>query len=894
MLSTLLALGQVCAVCAEDAPFPIASSSATIIQEDGTVITSDGTDSAGGVEDAASSDDGTYAGTLEDNGLTPEEYIADYYLENLQKSNLQTLKNISEWPSEDMIKAIENTDIPDAADLWVKAHSLTSPSSALDQKMEAYYEAMIVKLLVDSSELIDWSELEDLTDPASDDNDTVQSVLNTLGEETKVSSLTEEEKESLKQELNEAIPELPATLIDKTLSIGGTVKDCVKRIDKYKALSKIGGEARTVLLEMKNHTVDLDLKMAIDGVISAMDSSSDGFWESLIMSGIDLSKKEISKAIDAAYSDLMTAMPPLSYFYVGLEIGTAVSDILTSSFFDTDGNIAAYIQLECLGEMARALNKASESFGQKYQSEKGGSDVMRRRVDAQAFNWSIRALCDLNLLSFDYTKQWAQQSTDHTWFQKWVTLLTNGNFGEYDQFYKKLANLKSLAVTRKYNLIIDPIVVLPLCYPDDYWFRKVDGKTMDEYLDDLYEESADKAKEAYDGILKKSSGTSSQGSTKKETEKKETEKTDPSSVLDRFLDNKAQAYNPQTGEYFYYSNISEGDWGYSGDAKNRVDLDNDGELEQILDGMYGGMYLDVRDGRVVVLATGDGTAAVLTYGYYEGKVWICHCDTTHQGRDWFHLDQYDGSGNIVDSFDLNANFFEGDLQDQYDPNDEYTFRDQNISMEQFISLVNEIFGQNDPGLILSLGLPDMDASADGSSAEGAGADSETGAETTDYLQALQSAVSCNGYASNTFASVDLSGVDETDTEDGYEFRNQTLSIPEFFDSEEAARAVLAQTDGGMDVSGPDENGKWTVMLIPDGVRLKQIYAGSIYVRKDAVVSYQNLTDGSPVTMQTSAETFRSQGQQIAGTSLCFIKSFDENGYVTELEAMQFNMMIPEG
>ena len=80
MLSTLLALGQVCAVCAEDAPFPIASSSATIIQEDGAVITSDGTDSAGGVEDAASSDDGTYAGTLEDNGLTPEEYIADYYL----------------------------------------------------------------------------------------------------------------------------------------------------------------------------------------------------------------------------------------------------------------------------------------------------------------------------------------------------------------------------------------------------------------------------------------------------------------------------------------------------------------------------------------------------------------------------------------------------------------------------------------------------------------------------------------------------------------------------------------------------------------------------------------------------------------------------------------------
>lgn len=178
----------------------------------------------------------------------------------------------------------------------------------------------------------------------------------------------------------------------------------------------------------------------------------------------------------------------------------------------------------------------------------------------------------------------------------------------------------------------------------------------------------------------------------------------------------------------------------------------------------------------------------------------------------------------------------------------------------------------------------------------AGSVEEPGGESSgnaDYLQALQMAAAYNGYASNTFASVDLSGTDETDVEGGFEFKNQALSIPEFFDSEEAARSAVAQTQGGFDVSGPDENGKWTVLLIPDGVRLQQIYTGSIYVRKDAVVTYQNLGNGLSVTLQTTAETFRSQGQQIAGTSLCFIKSFDENGFATELEAMQFNMAIPE-
>ena len=42
----------------------------------------------------------------------------------------------------------------------------------------------------------------------------------------------------------------------------------------------------------------------------------------------------------------------------------------------------------------------------------------------------------------------------------------------------------------------------------------------------------------------------------------------------------------------------------------RIDLDNDGENEQIVNGPYGGIYFDARDGKVYVLAEGSGTAMV--------------------------------------------------------------------------------------------------------------------------------------------------------------------------------------------------------------------------------------------------------------------------------------------
>lgn len=106
-------------------------------------------------------------------------------------------------------------------------------------------------------------------------------------------------------------------------------------------------------------------------------------------------------------------------------------------------------------------------------------------------------------------------------------------------------------------------------------------------------------------------------------------------------------------------------------AGERIDLDNDGENEQIVTGPYGGMYLDARDGKVYVLASGQGTAGFLSYTVYDNATWIVHRDTSHMGRQTYWLTKYDGEGNIVDEFELMAEYWDS-ADDKYDENSDFT------------------------------------------------------------------------------------------------------------------------------------------------------------------------------------------------------------------------------
>ncbi|MCI8389320.1 MAG: hypothetical protein HFI35_01140 [Roseburia sp.] len=166
-------------------------------------------------------------------------------------------------------------------------------------------------------------------------------------------------------------------------------------------------------------------------------------------------------------------------------------------------------------------------------------------------------------------------------------------------------------------------------------------------------------------------------------------------LLDAFLAGEIPAFYDDAREsYINFDQlpVDEEDW-ISYSVGERTDLDNDGENELILNGPYGGMYIDARDGEAYVLAAGEGTAGVLSYTHYDHATWIVHSDTTHAGRQIYWLTRYDGDGRIADEFRLGAEYWDSP-DDQYDENSVFTYRDAKISMEEYEKLLSEIFGFN--------------------------------------------------------------------------------------------------------------------------------------------------------------------------------------------------------
>jgi len=121
-----------------------------------------------------------------------------------------------------------------------------------------------------------------------------------------------------------------------------------------------------------------------------------------------------------------------------------------------------------------------------------------------------------------------------------------------------------------------------------------------------------------------------------------------------------------------------------------VDADNDGEDELVMDGPYGGLILDTRDGKVLELAEGEGTAGVLNIAKLDNEFWIVHQDTSHGGRQIYVLDKYNGKGEIVESTSLGAEYWDSP-DDQYDENSVFYFKDKPISMKEFERIRDGLF-----------------------------------------------------------------------------------------------------------------------------------------------------------------------------------------------------------
>ena len=171
-------------------------------------------------------------------------------------------------------------------------------------------------------------------------------------------------------------------------------------------------------------------------------------------------------------------------------------------------------------------------------------------------------------------------------------------------------------------------------------------------------------------------------------------------IFDAFLNNEIYAYYPDNFEYpgepFKYEERYHGEDDINSlKETGRIDVNNDGKKDLVMEDYYGETYFYVKDGKLYVLAEPDGTAVRTSHTYYDGAEWIVIRDMGHGGRQSYWLAKYNGDGEIVDEFGLSAEYW--DSPDYtYHEDSEFTFRDKPITMEEFERLRYEILGIGEP------------------------------------------------------------------------------------------------------------------------------------------------------------------------------------------------------
>jgi hypothetical protein len=160
-------------------------------------------------------------------------------------------------------------------------------------------------------------------------------------------------------------------------------------------------------------------------------------------------------------------------------------------------------------------------------------------------------------------------------------------------------------------------------------------------------------------------------------------------ILQSFLDDK-NTISYENGEYSFtelqnHYNSSEIDYDYK-------DMDNDGDDELILFAVdfYGGLVIDVKDSKPYVKTGGEGTANFFTIHDVDGETWVCHSDTTHQGRNTYFFEKYSGD-EVADSFDLSAEYWDNE-NDVYDKNSDFTYKGESVTMEKYEEVLAKYTG----------------------------------------------------------------------------------------------------------------------------------------------------------------------------------------------------------
>lgn len=166
----------------------------------------------------------------------------------------------------------------------------------------------------------------------------------------------------------------------------------------------------------------------------------------------------------------------------------------------------------------------------------------------------------------------------------------------------------------------------------------------------------------------------------------------PSELFELFCmgEIKAETVSDEDG-HTYTIDANDFEFGEFADAtsavtiENTVDVDNDGELEFVLNNMvYGDMYFDCKDGKVVCLARGEGTAIMCTSQYYDGAYWVVHYGSVSSGTSYV-LDKFNGNLEITESFRM-------DEINEADGSKSYYRDEEKLSGEEYNALYTSIFG----------------------------------------------------------------------------------------------------------------------------------------------------------------------------------------------------------
>lgn len=156
-------------------------------------------------------------------------------------------------------------------------------------------------------------------------------------------------------------------------------------------------------------------------------------------------------------------------------------------------------------------------------------------------------------------------------------------------------------------------------------------------------------------------------------------------LLDLFIDGSINAVDStDLTSAFYITDLNMDSYSIGG----KIDLDNDGENELVISGLYGGIYLDARNNKVYEFAKGDGNAIILSYTYYNGAIWIMYSNKMNAGYESYHMEKFEGADNLVAEMNFGEELVD---PNNSEPETKYTLNGTIISYDEYTELCSKIF-----------------------------------------------------------------------------------------------------------------------------------------------------------------------------------------------------------